>query len=459
MTHVVVVGGGITGAAAAVGVHTASPGATVTVIEAAPVTGGKLALAEIGGAVVDVGAEALLNLRPEAVALAQASGLGEDVVYPDSTAANLWNRGVLHPMPRTLMGVPGDLRALTGVLSAKGLARAAMESHMAPPVLAEGDDISVGTLVEDRFGKEVVDRLVEPLLGGVYAGHARQLSLRAAVPQLAHAVDGSATLSDLASRALSRPASSTPMFAGIRGGVGRLPEAALKASGAEVRLNTSVNSLERTQTGWRVGLADEVIDCDAVVLATPARASAGLLAGISSRAAHELDRIEYASMAVLSFAFAERDLPRLEGSGFLTPPVDGRHVKAATFSANKWGWVADLGDALGVRHLRASIGRMGEDSVLERTDEELAALALGDLADAVGISVRPVAWHVQRWDKGLPQYVVGHLDRVASIRRAVADLPGLAVCGAAYDGVGIAACVASGQTAADKVLTDLARRD
>ncbi len=175
--HVVVVGGGIAGLAAAAAVRRERPEVAVTVLESAADIGGKLARAEVGGVTVDVGAEAMLNRRPEAVALARAAGLDADLVHPATISANLWSRGRLQPMPRTMMGVPLDARALaeSGVLSKPGLARVALDGVL-PATRIEDRDVSIGWLVEERFGREVVDRLVEPLLGGVYAGHARELS-------------------------------------------------------------------------------------------------------------------------------------------------------------------------------------------------------------------------------------------------------------------------------------------
>ena len=158
----------------------------------------------------------------------------------------------------------------------------------------------------------------------------------------------------------------------------------------------------------------------------------------------------------MTLAFRRRDLPATEGSGFLVPPVDGRVVKAATYSFAKWDWVREAGDVAGdLLLLRCSIGRHREEQVLQRTDEELVQLAVEDLADAVGLAVRPVDAHVQRWGGALPQYAVGHLERVARIRAAVAAEPGLAVCGAAYDGLGIPACIASAELAAAQVVGGL----
>jgi oxygen-dependent protoporphyrinogen oxidase len=200
-------------------------------------------------------------------------------------------------------------------------------------------------------------------------------------------------------------------------------------------------------------VAPEVVDADAVVLAVPASAAARLLRGAAPAAATELGSIEHASMAVVTLAFPAAAFPAVEGSGFLVPPVDRRAVKAATFSSSKWDWVRQAAPELVL--LRTSIGRHREEADLQVPDEELVARSVRDLADATGLAARPVDTHVQRWGGALPQYAVGHLDRVRRTREAVADVPGLAVCGAAYDGLGIPACIATGRSAAQQVLTCL----
>jgi oxygen-dependent protoporphyrinogen oxidase len=318
-------------------------------------------------------------------------------------------------------------------------------------VLTDGEDVSVGDLVAARLGGEVVDRLVEPLLGGVYAGHARLLSARATVPQLA--AWGSAPMVEQAAQALAA-ASGEPVFAGIRGGLGRLPEAV--ASGFEVRVDSPVRLLRRVTDGFAVVVgpttaAEEVL-ADEVVLATPAAPSARLLSGVAHGAAEELAGIDYASMAIVTMAFRADDVPAslASGSGFLVPPVDGKTIKAATFSFAKWDWVREAGQG-DLLVLRTSVGRHREEAVLQISDDEVLAASLADLGAATGLRAQPVDHYVQRWGGALPQYAVGHLDRVARIRAAVARVPGLAVCGAAYDGVGIPAVISSARRAAARL--------
>jgi oxygen-dependent protoporphyrinogen oxidase len=449
---VVVVGGGIAGLAAAREIARRHPDRSVVVLEASDRVGGKLRLAEVGGLTVDVGAESLLARRPEAVTLARSVGLADDVVHPATTTARIWSRGDLRPLPRSVMGVPADLEDLraSGVLSPEGVDRVAQEPSLPPTVL--GPDLSVGDLIEQRLGSELLDRVVEPLLGGVYAGHAREISARAAIPQVVALLDRDPSLLHAAAQATATP-NDTPVFAGLRGGVGRLPEAV--ARGLDVRTGTTVRELRRTPEGFRLTLgsahAASTLDAAAVVVALPPPNAARLLREVAPVASSTLAEVEVASMAVVTMAFRASDLPEVVGSGFLVPPVEGRQVKAATWSFRKWDWVASGGAADGLVHLRTSLGRHREEQALQREDGDLVDLALADLADAVGLRARPVDRHVQRWGGGLPQYAVGHLDRVARVRSAVGEVPGLAVCGATYDGIGVPACIASAHRAADVV--------
>ncbi|WP_046504835.1 protoporphyrinogen oxidase [Streptomyces odonnellii] len=452
--HVVVIGGGIAGLAAAH--RLLGAGVEVTLVEATSRLGGKLYAGEIEGAPVDLGAESMLARRPEAVELAEAVGLGARLQPPANANASVWTRGELRPMPKGhVMGVPGDPAALAGLLSDEGLARIAQEGQLPPAEV--GDDVSVGTYVAERLGREVVDRLVEPLLGGVYAGDAYRISMKAAVPQLFEALRTHDSLlesvRDLQSKAAAAQRPGGAVFAGIEGGVGRLPGAvadAVRAGGGRILMETPVHGLSRTPDGWRIRTTDSVLTADGVILATPAWSASALLAEESPAASAGLAEVEYASMALVTMAFRRSDAAVLpDGSGFLVPPVDGRTIKASTFSTRKWGWVADAAPDLFL--LRTSIGRYGEEEQVHQDDADLVEVSLRDLGAATGLTARPVATEVTRWIGGLPQYPVGHQTRVARIREEVAKLPGLRLCGAAYDGVGIPACVASARRAADEI--------
>ena len=437
--RVAVVGAGIAGLTAALDLVEA--GCDVVVLEGSDAVGGKLRTQRVGDLVVDVGAEALLNRRPEAVDLARR--VGAELTHPGTTSASIWTRGALRPLPPTVMGVPADLAALerSGILG---------EVPVAHPAPVPDEDVSVADFLVPRVGREVVDRLVEPLLGGVYAGHADRLSLRAAAPQvLALGEDPLAG----AAQARSAPTLDTPVFAGVVGGVGTLPGLVVERGDLDVRVGATVRAVTRAGAGWELAVgpvsAIETVAVDAVVVATPAPATARLLAEAAPGAAFALAGLDVASTALVTFVLD--GTLGVEGSGFLVPPVDGTVVKGSTISTQKWPWLAER--VGGATVVRASVGRAGETSVLLQDDEAVTALAATDLAAAFGRLPAVVASHVQRWGGALPQYDVGHLDRVAAVDAAVSAVEGLEVCGASYRGIGVAAVVADAQAAVGRLLT------
>ncbi|GAA3415277.1 protoporphyrinogen oxidase [Streptosporangium vulgare] len=458
--HVVVVGGGIAGLAAAWHLRGRGEHLRVTVLDGAPRIGGKLHATEVAGVAMDAGAEAMLARRPEGKELARLAGLGEELRLPGTTKAAILSRGVLRPMPEGhVMGVPSDVLALarSGVLSPAGLARVPLD-HVLPATRVT-NDVSVAAYIRARMGEEVVDRLVEPLLGGVYAGRADRLSLDATMPRIAIAARSERSLLTAAREiAADAPKDAGPVFTTLSRGMGSLPEAVAAASGAEIRTGVTVRELRRTENGWLLVTgpvpAPETVEADAVIVAVPAPAASRLLAEEVPRAAAELARIEYASMAIVTLAYPREAFPRPPtGSGYLVPAVDGRPIKAATFSSVKWPHLAESDPNLVL--LRCSIGRIGEEAVLQRDDAELVALAMAEMVEVMGVRGLPRDSRLTRWGGSLPQYEVGHLDRVARVRAATAEQPGLALCGAAYDGLGIPACVATARTAAARILDHL----
>ena len=320
--------------------------------------------------------------------------------------------------------------------------------------------------------------LVDPLLGGVYAGRSAELSFDATLPALAAASRRHASLAEAARSLLPPQAPGSagtraggPVFTTLTGGLGMLPDYLAKVSGAEMRTGAMARELAPAGRGWRLTVGSAAapgqVDADAVIIAVPARPAGRLLAGVpgASAAVTAFGQIRYASMAIVTLAYPRSAFPApglagLGWSGYLVPAVDGRAVKAVTFSTVKWphlaGASASEDGALEI--VRCSVGRIGEEALLQHADDELAALAAAELAAATGVRGGPVATRVTRWGGALPQYTVGHLDRVAAIRATVAAQPGLAVCGAAYDGVGVPACVATARAAAGQVLAFLAGR-
>ncbi|WP_433368480.1 protoporphyrinogen/coproporphyrinogen oxidase [Actinoplanes sp. CA-142083] len=516
--RVAVIGGGIAGLAAAVRLRDLTPpGTDIIVYEQGGVLGGKLRTGELGGLPVERGAESFLTSAPDggesaAVALAKRLDLGSSLVHPAKVPAALSIGGHLTPIPAgTLMGVPADPSSLGGVAHASG--HDVDDGH---PLLAEGADIAVGALVRSRYGAEIVDRLVDPLLGGVYAGRADGLSLEVTAPQLADAARVEHTLG-AAVRAAQRARAATavrPVFTAVEGGMTRLVAAAATASGARISLGLPVRDISRTAHGWRLLLGPvstppgpgfsasstagsrvptpQTDDVDAVVLAVPARPASRLLSGVSAEVAEAIAVLDYASVALVGLALPPgTPLPDL--SGFLVPPSEGTLVKAATFFTRKWphltaarpaagrdaaaagGWgaasaggrdAASAGgrDAASARGwdagngpviVRASLGRAGEQERLQFGDDVLLERARRELGELIGGELPPPAasW-IQRWGGGLPQYSPGHRARVAFARRELP--PGLALAGAAFDGVGIPACIASGERAAEDVSKALA---
>lgn len=455
---VVVIGGGISGLAAAR--QLARGGARVSVLEASPRLGGKIAGVTVGPLQLDGGAESMLARRPEAVALLTELGLSDRLVHPTGAKPSILVDGVACPIPPSLMGVPTDPSLLAGLLSEAGVERAGQEVDLDAPALA--GDVALGEIVAQRFGDEVTDRLLEPLLGGVYAGHARQLSFAAVHPGLYAAARAGGALSEHA-RGLLRP-SAGPVFAGLKGGVHTLITALsddLVARGVALRTGVTVRELIMNGDGWSLVCgpvpAPEIIRAAAVVLATPAAATGRLLAGagvFSDDLGERLHVLPYASMAVVSLIVRGVEGA---GSGLLVPPGELPTIKAITYSSNKWDWVASevqnsYGE--GVCAVRASVGRLGETELLQVDDDTLIARTFTEARENVPGWDRAelVDAAVTRWGGGLPQYLVGHGDLVTEIRASLDGSSSLAVCGALYDGVGIAACLGSADQAATKII-------
>jgi protoporphyrinogen/coproporphyrinogen III oxidase len=439
---IVVVGAGITGLATAWRLRDVDE---VVVLEARDRVGGQIDTVDLADAPLDVGADAFLVRQPEAERLARELGFGDDdLVAPATGQVHLWTRGRLRPLPGgTVLGVPTDLAALarSGVLTPGGLARAAAEPVV--PRRAVVGDRSVADLVGERFGREVVDSLVEPLLGGVYAGRTDRLSSAAALPPVwAAAARHRSLLAGLREHRRASASATGPVFRTVRGGLSRLTDRLTDHLGDRIRTGVPVRRLGRVGAGWIVETAEGTFTADDVVLAVPARAAASLLVDVLPDVARELAPIRTASVATVALAYERgggAELP--SGSGVLVPPGEGRLTKAITFASRKWPHHADRDVLL----LRASVGRVPEvgrtrDPNLDIDDAALAERVDAEVRWATGLPRPAVARLVRRWPDALPQYDVGHLERVERIRHGVrVGAPGLHLAGAALDGVGLAA--------------------
>jgi oxygen-dependent protoporphyrinogen oxidase len=463
-SRIAVVGGGISGLATALAL--ADDGAVdVVVVEASDRLGGKIDGSSFAGVdSVDEGADAFLARVPEAVALAHRVGLGDDLVSPEPVGAAVWHGG-LHPIPDGLMlGLPGKLLPLatTGLLSWRGKARAAAEPLL--PRTSTTPD-SIGAFVRARFGDEVHERLVDSLVGSIYAADTDRFSL-AEVPQLAALANGNRSVL-LAARRLRRgqagtaTASSSPIFAAPRGGMSALVDAtarSLVAAGGTIRTGWRVSAISATAAGgWTLSTslaegsstANHEEPFDAVVFATPATATATALAAIAPEAAALLAQSATADVIMVTLHVGADQWPdRLRGlSGYLVPKSDQRWVTAASFASQKWGhWRPPAGGEI----LRVSIGRDGM-AVMHLDDDDVLRVVLDDLEHHLGIRFRPLETRITRWPAAFAQYRPHHAAWVDAVEAGLP--PGLFVAGAGFRGIGIPACVRSATSAAARAST------
>lgn len=457
MTSVAVVGGGVAGLAAALDLA-ATAGVDVTLLEAGERLGGKVRTGSLAGVAMDLGPDSFLARRPEAVRLCTELGLAADLVAPAATSAGVWSRGRVRMLPSgSVLGVPTDPWALarSGIVSPLGAVRAALEPVLPGRPLAEGEDEAVGALIGRRFGREVAERLVDPLLGGINAGNTDSLSVDSAAPQLAAAARRSTSLvRGLRGGPAPVPG---PVFLTLPGGLSLLVDALvarLGELGATVSPSCPVEAVERRPGGYRLATPGDTLDVDGLVLAVPAPSSARLLTGLAPAAARPLEEVRAASVVLVGLAFRSGDAPAAPaGSGFLVPRPERRLMTACSWASAKW---AHLG-ADGVVRLRVSAGRVDDLRASAMDDDDVVERLRVELAAAVGVEADPIDVTVARWPDGFPQYAPGHLDRIAAVHAELdRSLPGVALAGAGLGGVGLPACIGSGRAAATRVLAALA---
>jgi len=439
-----VVGGGIAGLAAAWEVVTSRPGSEVTVFEPGHL-GGKIATEQFGGRPVDCGPDAFLTRVPEGIQLCRELGIEHELVAPAADRVLLSIGGRLRQLPAGLvLGVPGRLGPLVAgrVLPFTAFLRASADLIL--PATVWSSDVAVAELVGRRFGRQVVERLVDPLLGGIHAGSTDRLSVEAIAPQLAQSARLHRSLLLGLRGAPSTPPG--PLFFAPLGGMGRLVDRLVDALGAKgtAFAVASVAGLRPAGDRDRV-ILDPGGSFDAVVLATPAAEAARLLEDVSPQASAELAAIRSASVAVVTMAYAATALRLPPGaSGVLIPRIERRSLTACSFGSAKWPHWSDPDTTV----LRASVGRDGDDDALCLDDQSLVEQVHVELTEVLGAKAAPSAWRVSRWPNAFPQYDVGHLARIDRIESALSrDLASVAVAGASYRGSGIPACIASGRRA------------
>ncbi|MCL5998080.1 MAG: protoporphyrinogen oxidase [Chloroflexi bacterium] len=465
--RVVIVGGGITGLAAAryLGQHAA--GIAVTLIESDDRLGGKIATQRVDGFVIEGGPDSFLSYKPRGLGLCRELGLESRLHGTSGKVRRTYiMRGrKLHQLPEGLTGlIPSRFGPMlkTPLISLLGKGRMGLE-YFIPPRMTDEDE-SLESFVSRRLGREVYVRMIEPLMSGIYAGDGNQLSLAATFPNLRKAeLDyGGLIKSMLAARSKPAPQATSqatkrwPAFLTLESGLAEMVEKIeVELEAVDIRLRTRVTDVRRQSGQWGYQVAiegEEPMTADAVILATPAFVTAELIDTLDPQAAEALRQIPYVSTATVSVVYPISQVPvPLDAHGYIVPRSEGRPVLACTWTSTKFPHRAPEGFAL----IRAFIGRAGQEDMLDRTDEELIQLVRDELRGVLGVTAPPQMHFVFRWPMAMPQYTLGHLVRVSTIERCFDRHPGLFFAGGAYRGIGIPDCIASGEKAATQAMTSI----
>ena len=460
--HVVVIGGGITGLTVAHRLLNPLDGSAstvrVSVIESSSRVGGKISTSSFAGVDgVDEGPDSYLARVPAAGRLARELGLADMLTNPTDAHASVMHGG-LHRIPAGLMmGVPTGATSLarSGLLTWRGKIRAALE-----PILPSSGDHrdSVGNFVRQRFGREVHELLVDPLLGGIYAADTANFSL-ATVPQLAELSHGRSVLLT-ARRRRATTSTSGPVFETPRTGLGALTSAlatSIARRGGTITTETTVAAVRRNGDVYSVETNSGTDVADAVIVTSPAAVSAAFLRPLSAELADLLATTEHASVVMVTLRATGEDLARFDGmSGYLVPKPDQKRVTAVSFGSNKWAhWRPGDGSMI----VRVSLGRDGapsHDLVHEWDDERLVRQVVDEMLAHTGVDIAPVEHRVTRWENSFPQYRPGHLERVASMESILGSVaPGVRLAGASIRGIGIASCITQAEAVAASVLANV----
>jgi protoporphyrinogen/coproporphyrinogen III oxidase len=470
MKDVVIIGGGIAGLAAAY--YTCKNSGiqgSVTILEEADYWGGKISTERIDDFVIEGGPDTFVVTKPWAVNLCKELGIAERLkgTDPNNKKTYILKNERLHELPGGLtMMIPTEFSPMirTGLLSWPAKARMGLDFFL--PAAKENDDETLGGFVTRRLGREAYENLIEPLMSGIYAGDGDQLSLQATFPYLRDLerkhgglVKGALALRRERARSLRSNGRSPDPTPGSRsifltpiGGLAEIVETLvekLRTFDVELRLNTAVREVSRTHEGYQINLWNgEYLLANSIILATPTYITADLIEGFAPDLIGELRAIEYVSTATVSLAYRESDLPRLlDGYGYVIPRQEGRKALACTWTSSKFPHRAPEGYAL----LRVFIGRAGQEEEIQWHDEGLLEIAREELQLTLGITAEPLFTRTYRWERAMPQYNLGHPDRLVRIAASLKAYPGLALAGGGYQGIGIPDCIRSGELAAEHI--------
>ncbi len=484
MKRIIVIGGGVAGLGAAFKIRRAASegyGVDFFLVEKDPRLGGKI-LTEIvrdpsgeGVFIVDGGPDCFLTEKPACHRIAKLLGIFEDELRTDESKKRtlIFSRGKLHPLPDgIMMFAPTKFLPFitTGLFSWSGKIRMAMDLFIPPRKVKPGEsyDETLESFVVRRMGRECLDRLAEPLVGGVHASDPKQMSLAATFPRLLEMEQTYGSLirgflaarkkvEEMRKRYPPKPGQKPrTFFTSFVKGMQQLTDKMAEASGLEkMRLGVSVTLIQKNhQNRWTVHLSDgTIMEGDGIILATESWAAEPLIRPIDPEIAEALAKIPWTSSATISFAFNEKEIGLdLNAFGVLCPMVEGRSIMAATYSSSKWPGRAPPGKAL----LRGFVGGPHNQEVMKQSDEELIQIVLSEFREILGLhpKAKPIFYRLYRWPHGMPQYTLGHLERVELIEKRSAQIPGLALAGGSYRGVGIPNCIESGERAVSKILSE-----
>jgi len=458
MKRVVVVGAGISGMAAALRVLEQEPEAMVTVLDAADRPGGALQTERTDdGFVIERGPDSILTSKPAALEMSESLGITDRVVRTreENRGAYVVCRGKLERIPPGFqLLAPSALLSFwkSPVLSPAGKLRSALELVL--PRGRKRSDESLRSFVERRFGGEMLDRLAQPMVGGIYGSLPERLSLRATMPRFPEMEDAERSVTLGLMKAARKGAAKASgarygLFISFDGGVAVLPEAMAEKLGDRVQLGCPVTGLERRGTEWRVRGGEATYHADALVLAVSAWRTAALMAEIDPRLSAHLRAVRYGSAATVTMAWDRGDVPHaLDASGFVVPAVEPGLILASTWASEKWPGRAPEGKVL----LRVFVGGNDHDEVVRYEDRTLRGIARRGLRDLMGIEAEPLLTRIDRYDRMMPRYELDHVQRMNAVDALMLGHPTLALCGSAYRGVGIPDSIASGWRAAERIL-------
>jgi protoporphyrinogen/coproporphyrinogen III oxidase len=461
MKRTAIIGGGVSGLAAAFDLEKwRRAGAEIEYVlfESSQRFGGVIHTERIDDFFLEFGPDSFLTEKSWGSDLCRELGLGDQLIESNDSQRKTYIlvNGRLVPFPEGLMFmVPTDLWAafFSPLFSWRTKLRMIREWFYRPS--PDAPETTVAQFVERHYGKVMVERLADPLVAGIYGGSAEELSASAVLPRFVEieAKQGSLARAVVAARNL-RSDAARPIFTSLKSGMQKMTDAlAAQIPDQSRRLNSPVQSVKPESAKWLVASGGRTEEFDGVILATPAFVAAELLRVHIPQLSSELQEIKYSSSITLALGYDENVRQRLPaGFGFLVPRAEGKRILACTFVHQKFSHRAPQSNAL----LRCFLGGSRDERIIDFSDEEIEQVARAELREILGITGAPLFIRIRRWPKAMAQYALGHKARVEGIRQIVSGLPGLALAGNAYNGIGIPDCARSGSDAARKILSDLA---